>query len=380
MHALLPDRARVFLEAAPEHYATWEATERATEVTSRGYVLAQWSTFRLDAYSDADYIAVADADTVLFAPVTPSMLFRGGRPIMRGIDKPIFWAVFVALDFPYVSEFMTGFPFVVHRGLFRSAREMVLTWMRRKRLTLAPERPALESFDAAFAALNADTHELGAYMKAHMQNVKVRLLVCAFSILGHVAYLADHDQYAWSIVPFDGYELYRRDFAHFLDLVDVKDDERCPALRGGLHIGYWTPYAGKVAVANADTHLYCTDERVATVQCESDVNASLYERVASTLMLVGRCGNRGNEPACAEVSCDECPAPLTQLLSFADEVLRLSWLDVPTPPSCAPMEALVRDYLSEVELPPPPRLNVGRPASCRWFCAQLSGRDWGGLR
>eukprot|EP00928_Gymnodinium_smaydae_P039220 TRINITY_DN26833_c0_g1_i2.p1 TRINITY_DN26833_c0_g1~~TRINITY_DN26833_c0_g1_i2.p1 ORF type:complete len:411 (-),score=81.03 TRINITY_DN26833_c0_g1_i2:268-1428(-) len=246
----LPAFVRAFLEPPPSHWDAFAGVRRRMEgvevpgstranfsdwdvaAESRGYVRAQWSHLNSDAYSDADFIAWVDTDCIFFTFVTPALLFsrddagssafvrRPSRPVVACGDAPIvYWPVIRVLGWPWVCEFMVGFPFVLHRGVFPTARAAIRAAFERRgawgceksgyyRGAVDPEcqmaplaaPPDDEAFGEAFAWLGRATREGFA-----RQLRDGALLPCAITILGHVAYLYDYDGHRFSVhhVPQD---------------------------------------------------------------------------------------------------------------------------------------------------------------------------------
>merc|ERR1711920_139996 len=110
---MLPGFVQVFLESPPHRLAEFP------KLRSQGYIRVQWSMFHLDRYSTAEFVAFVDSDVVFFTWVTPSLLFREGLPIFRGMSIPYFWLPVNMLGWRWVAEFMFGFPLVVRRDLFK---------------------------------------------------------------------------------------------------------------------------------------------------------------------------------------------------------------------------------------------------------------------
>lgn len=107
------------------------------EWPNKGMMWHEYQIMKADEWCcDADFIAHLDPDCVFTAPVTPETFIKNGKPILRyerfdsicgrhpGIMR---WkeAVNYALPFPVDKEFMRGHPEVYHRGLYRTAREII---------------------------------------------------------------------------------------------------------------------------------------------------------------------------------------------------------------------------------------------------------------
>ena len=326
---------------------------------------------------------MVDADCAFFAPVTEELLFRAGRPVLRAVDKPRFWWGVFVLGWAWVSEFMTGFPVVLRRGTFRVARTALVASVRKR---LAEDRdsffPAalkavgarLQSFDEAWLVYETMLYSSQEMHVGSERWIHVDTLPCAFTLLGHAAYLYDRQRYHVAIAHIP--EVRKRSVADFRKLSfavrEPAERERCPALSGGvLHLGYWTPTIGKAV-------------RVVESTFASSADPSAYFRIAGSLVLVGRCGDKDRQPGnasgaarqCAEVWCDACPRPLSFLLTLISDTMRLQWTSevVAVPEACTPVQELLRRYLARWR--PRPPAHRQRNDTCAWFCEHLSGREW----
>merc|ERR1711963_316663 len=84
------------------------------DLPDRGKHRVAWSLFHLDQYSDADWLAIVDADVVFFTFGIPHLLFdySSGKPkpvvfanwVMRFILNPL------ALGLDWIAEFMDSYP------------------------------------------------------------------------------------------------------------------------------------------------------------------------------------------------------------------------------------------------------------------------------
>eukprot|EP01012_Entosiphon_sulcatum_P016758 TRINITY_DN21645_c0_g1_i3.p1 TRINITY_DN21645_c0_g1~~TRINITY_DN21645_c0_g1_i3.p1 ORF type:complete len:1026 (-),score=99.72 TRINITY_DN21645_c0_g1_i3:48-3125(-) len=98
----------------------------------RGYHQQQYSTFFSELYSDADIIAVMDADSIMTTVQTQQSWFdEHGRPIVIGVfnmarkGKAGRWAeaTEVALGVPQYADFMVNFPIRIPRDVFPAVRK-----------------------------------------------------------------------------------------------------------------------------------------------------------------------------------------------------------------------------------------------------------------
>eukprot|EP00931_Biecheleriopsis_adriatica_P077826 TRINITY_DN51314_c0_g1_i1.p1 TRINITY_DN51314_c0_g1~~TRINITY_DN51314_c0_g1_i1.p1 ORF type:complete len:433 (+),score=44.53 TRINITY_DN51314_c0_g1_i1:31-1299(+) len=345
----LPSFARVVLEQLPPLWDEFPAIKRRVrsgnssdvllEQRSRGYVRGQWSHFYADRYSQAEFVAWVDADCVLFTYVTPSLLFevcdgvqgphsesciptQGAsvghssfhrRPLVGCVDVPMmYFKAIRALGWPWVCEFMSGFPFVLHRKVFSTARAAIYSsywakrWLCEKKGLHTCDMPALDTdpgpstleFTKAFSWLGAELQkgfegllEVD-YYKNHA------LLPGAPTILGHVAYLWERTRHSFSVHPGHNFGTeyewpgvhYRQMFPVSIGPEGIPDYYRCPALRSAIHLGYWSLY---------DKTVY-----------------DKYFKFGVHLMMVGQCGDESWPlPDVARVLVAHCVAMIALVLS-----------------------------------------------------------------
>ena len=92
---------------------------------------AMWSLHYGDHYSDADYIAVTDSDTVFHTFGIAQLLFdrtsKRPKPIIHGNWKLLYIMNPLVLGLPWSAEFMLSFPFVIHRKHFKDLREYMMS-------------------------------------------------------------------------------------------------------------------------------------------------------------------------------------------------------------------------------------------------------------
>eukprot|EP00927_Polykrikos_kofoidii_P014095 TRINITY_DN16147_c0_g1_i1.p1 TRINITY_DN16147_c0_g1~~TRINITY_DN16147_c0_g1_i1.p1 ORF type:complete len:607 (+),score=78.30 TRINITY_DN16147_c0_g1_i1:181-2001(+) len=404
-----------------EAFDTWHLAKG-----SRGYVRAQWSQLIADRHSDAEFLAWIDTDCVLFTYVTPTVLFdkrpdgaadsegpfvlnavadpdgagasklrrfwgvagreaylglgnlsvdRGdGAPMPRwrpvvncGDDPPAYFPVIRVLGWPWVCEFMIGFPFVVHRDVVPLARGLIVktyrksflkkrvwscrkTWDHGCQMTLRRmRRPNDDEFAEAFNWLSRATKEGFGH---HMRDGA--LLPCATSIIGHVAYLYMPELHAFSahhqVVTNENWLRVKVAFPIRVGPEGIPLEARCPSLRGAIHLGYWSEY---------DKHMSPRE----------------YFKFGVHLLLMGRCGERswrkdqlvdasegcsslGRDNAtvaaraqalCGAIYCADCPT-LEWTLSMAHDSYKLSWFHINSAEGCPRrrwMKTLLDTYQTE---------------------------------
>eukprot|EP00928_Gymnodinium_smaydae_P005039 TRINITY_DN11736_c0_g1_i1.p1 TRINITY_DN11736_c0_g1~~TRINITY_DN11736_c0_g1_i1.p1 ORF type:complete len:526 (+),score=78.85 TRINITY_DN11736_c0_g1_i1:134-1711(+) len=345
---MLPGFVRTYLEQPPPLLASFPV------IRTRGYVRAQWTMFHLDRYTSAEYVAFVDSDVVLFTWVTPALLFRNGLPVVRGIDIAHFWVGVWYLNWPWVADFMLGFPFLLRRDLLPRARGLVQDAM-------ASRVGRTLDFDTAFFLLQVGLQQA----EQGILDVDIPRLACAQTLLGHAAYMLEHDRYAWAILSTyeAAPEIAKRTHVAmmvFKKVTDLKPSDRCPALTPAAHVGYW-----------ADGKNTAGDK----AELGAGAAAAAYHRAASAFMLLGRCGDfalsnfdpryfeglytpdvvlgadvstaDGKDPACASVRCAGCPGALYRLLSVGQEQRRIPWSLAPPAKGCPTALELVQNYSRE---------------------------------
>ncbi|CAE8631476.1 unnamed protein product, partial [Polarella glacialis] len=90
---------------------------------------AMWSLFLADHYSDADYVAIMDADSLVHTFGVPRLLFdRTGdspKPILSGDWGVLYLFNPLVLDLDWTAEFMHSYPFTVRRRDFAEMRGFI---------------------------------------------------------------------------------------------------------------------------------------------------------------------------------------------------------------------------------------------------------------
>lgn len=368
--ALLPAYVKVVLEPPPPFWDDYVAVPRKLNGTdanargagsgSKGYVRSQWSQFVADLYSSADFIAWIDTDCVLYTYITPSILFdfvngtydtssMPWRPVIAGMDKPVmYFPVIAILGWPWVCEFMVGFPFVLRRDLFPLARKVIVQTMEGQMGQSSPtmvddsrDAPSHEEFGAAFLLLGQKVSET-------FQGRGVddgRLLPSAPAILGHVAYLFAKSAYTFSIhtgslLAHAGgardnwpHENLWKLFPMRVGPEGLLAQDRCPALRGVVHLGYWSEY-------------------------DKTTSSKEYFKLGVHLMLLGRCGDitwpkshlggHMGRALCIPSYCLHC-LTLQHMLQMAHDGYKIFWGKLPLA-GCPPrrnMDVLLSRYKRE---------------------------------
>ena len=90
---------------------------------------AMWSLFNADVYSNADWIAIMDADSMFFHPRISSALFDDSgqniRPFMFGSGSPQFPFSVLSAGLPWAADFMDTYPMLSRPDHFRGLREFL---------------------------------------------------------------------------------------------------------------------------------------------------------------------------------------------------------------------------------------------------------------
>lgn len=224
----LPPWVRVDFEEPPPLMERWAGLQRAGSRT-HGWQRASWSHFHLDRYTDAEFIANMDSDTIFHTWVDDELLFDAdGRPHVVGITHYAdFGPVLRALGLPTEIDFMAAQPMVVRRRHFQDVRHFVVQRMSRD--TAAGTG---STFDEAFALL---THEV-------LRNETLgtpprsRHVISQQSVMGAYLWQARRPQYAWHI-------LWRYPTPHSGQGWPLAPpplaSQRCPPVFVGSHLNCW---------------------------------------------------------------------------------------------------------------------------------------------
>eukprot|EP00746_Dinoflagellata_sp_MGD_P029617 gnl/MRDRNA2_/MRDRNA2_170128_c0_seq1.p1 gnl/MRDRNA2_/MRDRNA2_170128_c0~~gnl/MRDRNA2_/MRDRNA2_170128_c0_seq1.p1 ORF type:complete len:443 (+),score=54.07 gnl/MRDRNA2_/MRDRNA2_170128_c0_seq1:29-1357(+) len=227
---LLPSWVRVVFEAPPNHFDAYFAIHR------KGYLRAQYSVFLLDHYTQARYIAFADADTIFSLPVDAEHLFEhldkdrgcGLKPVIFG-ERPEegFWHHFKPAAFLLGYDvddptFMVAFPFVVMREHFAEARgdiQEIMASQVESFTRAGTLKPSSDSFADAFFVLQylSATQAIVAFepnigrstpleAQAAIQEwvregrkVTSLALPCGVDLVGRFLHARHREDYAWAI-------------------------------------------------------------------------------------------------------------------------------------------------------------------------------------
>ena len=211
--------------------------------------------------------------------------------------------------------------------------------------------------------------------------VQIRTVPSWPTLLGHVAFHYTRERYSFAVreIP-EVSKRSKQDFQKLkLEVLEVPGPA-CPSLLTAVHLGYWSPLFGKAAEAHFSKEL------------TPAFRTEQYLLTAGSLLLLGQCGDLAmSGPAelrerCAPVWCTRCPNAFSELLSMANDELRLEWL-APAPAGCEPLRSQLDRYLdrwraSRPRLQPVARASAGvsridgSHQSCPWFCKHIRGDDW----
>lgn len=205
----LPFWVRCALEPPPLYFSKYLPVRRHDMGwrQSSGFVRAHYGHFRFDLYSQADYLAVIDADVVFFTYALPQFLFRWGnvteeahashrrgpkeprpRPVVHGVtsDRTMFGNGLAALRLQRIAEFMPH-PFLVRWIDFAAAREFIIS-------RFPGDHKSGGDFETAFVKLQKSMHQIS--LKRGMSWDEAP---CFQTIMGHFLWHYRRGQYAFAI-------------------------------------------------------------------------------------------------------------------------------------------------------------------------------------
>ncbi len=168
--AHLPPYPNIYFEKKPTQKTFCSDWQR------EGYSRQQYSNFYSDIYSNYEYIAIVDTDSLLVAQITPEDFFVNGKPRLIGYNACCTgWldSIQEAIGIEPFGEFMTGIslPLIIKREHFAPMRQHITQRMKAK------------DFEEAFYLICSK------YSKKYSQ----------FDLMAHYLYMFKRDEYSWHL-------------------------------------------------------------------------------------------------------------------------------------------------------------------------------------
>lgn len=300
---LLPAWIRCLLDPPPEVVETFSDATRALRTSLKGMLTKELALLEVDKYSDADYIAVVDADTVFVTYGAPELFFarmpsKQVLPIQYGRSSggPFRNTVKVLGLGPWVAEFMDSFPQVFHRDHFHMCREYIRSM-----------------FGAGTVGKTASFRQAFATLAARVAEESDRAEFPSFhTVMGAFVYRHYQNEYAWAI--------------QYGWMAGVPWNQTCPGLRVVAHVSY----SGRRYVANpVQPFVEVEDPAGELFQPRlgphghwpyEDLGAAIYSTRAWHLMLAGVCavkwhvGEVKTQDALLELQHEACTQNLSKLM------------------------------------------------------------------
>ena len=240
-HDAANEAARTMLAEQPPFFVVKESVaEQDPLVWNTGYVRQSYSHFHADVYTDAEYVALVDTDTLFVTPVTPGdLLDDRGRPIMVvQIGRPgtEFWRatatkVEAFLKRPYLARGMANWPVVVRTEHLAALRDYVMQ----------AHNTSFENVFEAYCAGMKECHNkiVRSYTDGSRPSrcVTDTLFCCAYDVMVTYLWYFHRDSYDWHFQQFD--PLWDPELlpSQMQDYSFLNESNTHPVIRTGVHVG-----------------------------------------------------------------------------------------------------------------------------------------------
>ena len=240
-HDAANEAARTMLAEQPPFFVVKESLmENDPLVWNTGYVRQLYSHFHADIYTDAEYVALVDTDTLFVTPVTPGdLLDTRGRPIMIvQIGRPgtEFWRataikVEAFLKRPYLARGMANWPVVLRTEHLAALRSYVMH----------AHNTSFENVFEAYCAGMKKCHDRVYPGNGHAQGsswCKSDLVYCSPSdvIVTYLWYF-HRDEYDWHFQQYDPLWIPELLPSQMQDYSFLNESNTHPVIRVGVHMG-----------------------------------------------------------------------------------------------------------------------------------------------